>query len=267
MLIDWFTVIAQTVNFLVLVWLMKRYLYQPILAAIDSREARLAGEMQRAVQAQQAAQLAQETFQQQSQDIAQRRAALLESAAADAHTQSQQILDAARQAAEALRIKLETSLHDESAALTQELMNRAQREVFAIARQTLTDLASANLETQIVAAFTQRLQHIDSHTQTELNAAIAAAPENVVVASAFALTPEQQTAICTTLQQTFAAAGNVQFAKAEGLVCGIELQANGQKLAWSIDEYLKGLHRHINARLARETIAKPLPKTGAADAS
>jgi F-type H+-transporting ATPase subunit b len=39
MLIDWFTVGAQALNFLILVWLMKRFLYQPILNAIDAREA------------------------------------------------------------------------------------------------------------------------------------------------------------------------------------------------------------------------------------
>ena len=38
MLIDWFTVGAQALNFLILVWLMKRFLYQPILHAIDERE-------------------------------------------------------------------------------------------------------------------------------------------------------------------------------------------------------------------------------------
>ena len=38
MLIDWFTVIAQMLNFLILVWLLKRFLYQPILDAIDARE-------------------------------------------------------------------------------------------------------------------------------------------------------------------------------------------------------------------------------------
>jgi hypothetical protein len=31
MLIDWFTVGAQALNFLILVWLMKRFLYKPIL--------------------------------------------------------------------------------------------------------------------------------------------------------------------------------------------------------------------------------------------
>ena len=44
MLIDWFTVVAQVVNFLILVWLLKRFLYKPILDAIDAREKRIAKE-------------------------------------------------------------------------------------------------------------------------------------------------------------------------------------------------------------------------------
>ncbi len=45
MLIDWFTVGAQALNFLILVWLMKRFLYKPILHAIDEREKRIATEL------------------------------------------------------------------------------------------------------------------------------------------------------------------------------------------------------------------------------
>ena len=45
MLIDWFTVGAQVLNFLILVWLMKRFLYKPILHAIDAREKRIATEL------------------------------------------------------------------------------------------------------------------------------------------------------------------------------------------------------------------------------
>ena len=45
MLIDWFTVGAQALNFVILVWLMKRFLYQPILDAIDAREQRIAAEL------------------------------------------------------------------------------------------------------------------------------------------------------------------------------------------------------------------------------
>ena len=45
MLIDWFTIGAQALNFIVLVWLLKRYLYKPILDAIDAREKRIATEL------------------------------------------------------------------------------------------------------------------------------------------------------------------------------------------------------------------------------
>ena len=45
MLIDWFTVGAQALNFVILVWLMKRFLYKPILGAIDAREIRIAREL------------------------------------------------------------------------------------------------------------------------------------------------------------------------------------------------------------------------------
>jgi F-type H+-transporting ATPase subunit b len=45
MLIDWFTVGAQALNFLILVWLLKRFLYKPILHAIDEREKRIAAEL------------------------------------------------------------------------------------------------------------------------------------------------------------------------------------------------------------------------------
>ena len=45
MLIDWFTVSAQAVNFLILVWLLNRFLYKPILNAIDVREKLIATEL------------------------------------------------------------------------------------------------------------------------------------------------------------------------------------------------------------------------------
>ena len=46
--IDWFTVVAQAINFLILVWLLKRFLYKPILHAIDEREKGIAAQLAQA---------------------------------------------------------------------------------------------------------------------------------------------------------------------------------------------------------------------------
>ena len=39
--IDWFVFFAQIVNFLILVWLLKKFLYSRIIKAIDDREAKI----------------------------------------------------------------------------------------------------------------------------------------------------------------------------------------------------------------------------------
>ena len=46
MSVNWFTVAAQVVNFLILVWLLHRFLYGPIIAAMDRRERRIAERLQ-----------------------------------------------------------------------------------------------------------------------------------------------------------------------------------------------------------------------------
>jgi len=46
MQINWFTVIAQIINFFILVWLLKRFLYKPILKAIDEREKKIASQLE-----------------------------------------------------------------------------------------------------------------------------------------------------------------------------------------------------------------------------
>ncbi|MCF8123589.1 MAG: hypothetical protein K9K34_14360, partial [Desulfarculaceae bacterium] len=55
MLIDWFTVAAQVVNFLILVWLLKHFLYDRIIKAIDQREADIAARSEEAEAKQDAA--------------------------------------------------------------------------------------------------------------------------------------------------------------------------------------------------------------------
>src|SRR6202161_4390474 len=98
MLIDWFTVGAQTLNFLILVWLMKRSLYKPILDAIDTREKRIAAELADADKKKAEAQKERDDFQRKSEAFEQQRAALLSKATDEAKAERQRLFDDARKA-------------------------------------------------------------------------------------------------------------------------------------------------------------------------
>jgi F-type H+-transporting ATPase subunit b len=145
MLIDWFTVGAQVINFLILVWLMKRFLYRPSSRHRCAGAANRRGTRGRRREKAEAKKERDE-FQHKNEEFDQQRAALLSKATDEANTERQRLLDEARQAADALSAKRQEALKNDADNLNQAIRRRTQQEVFAIARKALTDLATTSLE-------------------------------------------------------------------------------------------------------------------------
>ncbi len=249
MLINWFTVAAQALNFLILVGLLKHFLYKPILTAIDAREKRIAGELADAVAKKSEAQKEHDDFQHKNEDFDRERAALLSKATNEANAERERLLAEARQAADALSAKRREVLKSDVQGLNQAITRRTQEEVFAIARKVLTDLATASLEERLIAVFTRRLRELDGKTKTDLAAAIQTASDPALVRSAFELPTEQRAVIQNALNEAFSAEVRVRFEASPDTVCGIELSANGKKLGWSMADYLASLERAVGELL------------------
>lgn len=257
MLIDWFTILAQAVNFLVLVWLMNRFLYKPILAAIDVREKGIATELASADAKKAEAQKEQSEFQQKNEEFDRQRAALLSQATDEAKAERLRLLKEAQKAADALTAKRQEALQSDACHLNQALSRRTQQEVFAIARKALTDLAATSLEERLADVFTRRLRALDSPAKETLAAALKTASEPALLCSAFDLPAEQRAAIQKAMSETFSAEIPIQFKVAPDLVSGIELTVNGQKMAWSIADYLTSLEKGVSELLDKQAQPEP----------
>ena len=264
MLIDWFTVGAQALNFLILVWLLKRFLYKPILRAIDAREKRVAMELANADKKKAEAQKERDEFQHKNEELDQQRAALLSKATNEAQTERQRLLDEARKAAAVLSSKLQETSRNEEQALHQAIRRRTQQEVFAIARKALMDLATTSLEERLGEVFTRRLREMDGEAKAGLAEALKTGSAPALVRSAFDLPAEQRAAIQNALNETFSAEIRVRFETAPDLVSGIELTTNGQKVAWSIADYLASLEKGVDELMKEqdqcEAKAEPKPE-------
>src|ERR1017187_839161 len=267
MLIDWFTIGAQALNFLILVWLLKRFLYKPILRAIDAREQRIAAELADADAKKAQAQKERDEFQHKNEEFDQQRAALLTKATEEAKAERQRLLDEARKAADALSAKRQETLRNDAHNLNQAISRRTQQEVFAIARKALTDLATTSLEERLGEVFTRRLREMDGKAKANLGEALKAAADPALVRSAFDLPAEQRAAIQNALNETFSAEIHVRFETASDLVSGIELTTNEQKVAWSIADYLASLEKGVGELLKEKdkpkAKAEPKPDTKA----
>ena len=276
MLIDWFTVGAQIVNFLILVWLLKHFLYKPILDAIDAREKKIAAELADADTKRTEAEKERTDFENKNKTFDQQRSALVAKATDEAKAERERLVDQAKKDADGLRASQMDALRSDHIRLGSEITFLAEKEVFAIARKTLTDLATVSLEERVGEVFTRRLRELDPKSKELLGAALKNSPEPALVRSAFDLPANQRAAIQNALNETFSAVVRIKFEESQDAICGIELSANGQKVAWSISSYLAGLSKKVgdlvgekspaavNDTKKSETVATPKPETAKA---
>ncbi|AWV89264.1 F0F1 ATP synthase subunit B [Bradymonas sediminis] len=246
MVVDWFTVVAQMLNFLVLVWLLKRFLYLPILNAIDAREHKIATELADAAAKQSLADAQHEKFQQKSAQLDAERDALLRQAHVEAAEERQRLVDQGRRAAERIRAEREEALRSEFQSLQNIITGQSRDAVFATTRKVLKELAGVSLEARIVELFGERLRGLDPASVDNLRATAGDDAQPMLIQSAFELGDAQKDALRATLSQVFGAPAAVEFKTVDGLIAGIELMLDGFKVAWSISEYLVEMEKNIS---------------------
>ncbi|MDB4991472.1 MAG: H+-transporting two-sector ATPase, subunit [Myxococcaceae bacterium] len=252
MVIDWFTVGAQVLNFIVLIWLLKHFLYKPILSAIDGRQKRIAEEQADAAKKVEDAERVRAEFRDKSAAIEQRRVGLLAEAATAASVEQKRLLDEVRNKADALSARLQQTIHDEARSLNEAIVRRTQQEVMLLTRRALAELAATSLEQRVTELFVQRIHELSGEAKIRLGQALSTSTQPALVRSAFELAPAQRLALQTALNETFSADIALCFESQPALIVGIELSANGQRLDWNFGSYLTSLEASVALLANRE---------------
>jgi F-type H+-transporting ATPase subunit b len=156
------------------------------------------------------------------------------------------------------------ALNRENQGLNREISRLVQDEVMALTRKTLRDLAGTTLEDVVCDAFLRRIGDQDSETKAKLALTVQTSSEPAQVRSAFPLTAAQQDAIRHALNSLVAAEMLCRFEVAPELIGGIELLVNGQKLAWSIGNYLDTLEKSVAELISKQSGAQIKPEAESA---
>jgi F-type H+-transporting ATPase subunit b len=261
MLIDWFTVAAQVINFLILVWLLKRFLYRPVLSAIDAREKKIAAQLTDAAHREAQARGEREEFQRRNEALERDRESLMRKAAEEATAERQRLLEAARQDAQLLRSKLNEALAHDRQELTRRLSSQTQAEVFALTRKTLDELAGIGVEDRMVEVFLAHLRRLPPDQQERLAVNTSAAQPTAIVRSAFELSLTRRAAIKTAIGECLGADIPVRFELSPELVCGIDVTLGGVKLAWSVKDYLAAVSEQLTSLVTPSAAAQSPPSS------
>lgn len=245
MQIDWITVSAQIVNFLLLVWLLKRFLYAPITRAMERREQRIADRLNEAVKREGDADRAADEYREKSLSLERERDEILSAARLQAERAKQEMLDEARASVTEAREGWQRQVGLEKQEFLSSLGRRISGTLQAVARNALRDLADADLEEQILRALIEQLKNLDRSTRK----ALADTRDGVRIASAFELDSAARARLTRAVHQHIADGLDVSYGRAPELICGIEITSGGRRLSWNLAQYLDELGGRIDAVL------------------
>jgi F-type H+-transporting ATPase subunit b len=256
-LIDWFTVTAQIVNFIVLVVLLKYFLYDRIIEAMDRREQNIRNRLQEAESERQEAEQEAESYRKKNEEMDQKRSEMLDQAKEEAEKERKSLTQKAREEVEKVRSRWHESVQKEKNSFLRDLRQLTAKQVYAISRRALQDLADSELEERLVEVFLSELQNMPEEKKRDMMDAIQKEGNSAVVRSGFEIPTKLRRKITEVLHGSLAENAEVTYETIPDMIMGIELKCHGEKMSWSLENYLADLEER-----AKETLEKEAQRGG-----
>ena len=245
MTIDWITVSAQILNFLVLVWLLKHFLYQPVIRAMDEREQRVTQRLSEARKREQDAAAQGEQFRQQQAELSQNREQTLKEVQQEAIGIKQNLINEARTEVDKIRQAWQQQAELERQTFLETLRHKTTNTVVDIARKALGELANVELETQLLTTFIANLNELPEADRKR----ISAAGEPVEIVSSFPLNETQRDQLRAAITAQFSTHSEPKFKVSPELGFGLQLNAAEQRIGWNLSNYLDDLGQDFSTLL------------------
>jgi F-type H+-transporting ATPase subunit b len=258
--IDYFTTISQIINFLVLVFLLRHFLYKPVINAMNEREQKISTRLKEAEQKRIEAEKEKEVYGKMLQELSEKRKELQNKAAMDAQVLQTDLMKRAREEVEAKRAEWYEALQRQKGALQAELRQHASEVVYAIIRHALQDLANEDLENQIINTFIKRLQNMNALEKEGIKELYKTAEQQITVKSTFEIPEEMRLRILQIVNEQIGRYVKMQFKTAPELICGVEMSVPDMRISWSIASYLNALEENLSEVLEQRTAGKRLGK-------
>ena len=220
MAVDWWTLGLQTVNVLVLIWLLGRFFWRPMAAMIEQRRATAQRILADAEAKHEQAKAALAEIDRTRAGFAQERDAILgEAAKAAEQARTARLQDAAKEAA-ALQAAAQASIDAQRAAAEKALSERASRLAVAIAQRLAARLDGPTVRNAFLEWLLKEIRTLPAPTRQ----AVAADSGTLEAISATPLDPPDQARYRTLIGAALDASPHIDFTVDPALIAGLELR-------------------------------------------
>jgi len=238
--INWSTFVLEIINFLVLVWILKRYLYKPVLDMIARRRAAVEKILHDAETAEREAETLRKHYEERQADWAQERQLArdkLMQEIDEARTQQMAKLRSALQEEQDKTRAAETSRQASFARATEATsLTYAAR----FAARLLEQVSSPELEARLLELTMIELSQLPDARTASLRDSWARKPEFILIASAYAIAEKQRKKLDEILSALVEARVPMRYEQDADILCGVRISIGAWVLSANIRDELTG---------------------------
>ena len=245
MSIDPFTFVLEIVNFLVLLWLLHRFLYRPIQRAIAERREALNQEILTAHQREEEALALKAQYEQSLADWEQEKARQEDALHQALGEEKASALTKIRAAAEAERLRLQTLSEQELASQRHQAQVLAAQTALHLGKRMLERLAGDELDQALLKMFLEDLEQLPESDRSQLQAAFLRKKGPISVTTARGLGPETQQRITASLSGLLGSDVQYTFGQEPALLGGFRIVIGDQVVHANLSDELAFFARSL----------------------
>ncbi|WP_462324313.1 F0F1 ATP synthase subunit B family protein [Desulfoplanes sp.] len=240
MLIDPFTVFVQVLNFLILILVLKRFLFGPITRAVAKRETRIAEELESARKARETAERDQKDMEDERARLREEEKHMFQEVKDRAATLENELTASAKSAVRSRERAFIQSFEREKIRRADELQREMASHLFAMTNNALQDLANLSLHASMVTHFLDTLEK-EAGSPDDRFRNLFSGQDNLNVSTPLALPEAAKKRLGSILEKKCGFRGEIIVHDAPQLLAGLSLEGNGHRMDWTIHRYLKDL--------------------------
>ena len=238
--LNWSTVVLEIINFLILVWILKRFFYKPVLNVIARRKAGIEQTLSHAKDLHEDAELLRDQYEHRLRDWERERQQARDELRTEMDMQRVQLMEALQTSLEQARQKAEIS----DKRRLQDIINKGEAESLInaakFASRLLEQVASAEVEARLLDLLIDELGRLTTEQLKTLRNSWAEAHNEVQVISAYPLAEPQCQRLQQAINQLAQKTLSFQFAQDSKLLAGLHISINDWELGFNLRDELKG---------------------------
>jgi F-type H+-transporting ATPase subunit b len=239
MTIDWWTLFLQTVNFLLLVWLLHHFLYKPVRAVIEKRRKLAEQALLKAEATEKEASAAKTSFEAKSAELEKERQRAAEAARQTAETEAKTITADARKQADKILAAARKAAADSRATALANLKQEIVETAVKIAETILRKTTNNDLNEVFLSHILEEIGALDQADRARITADIASDGGGVEVATSMKLTKAERDTWTKSLRERLHLRRAPNFTIEPDLIGGAELRFPHAVVRFAWSDHLK----------------------------